>query len=168
MEFSQLGRHCALESCHRLDWLPFQCERCHQHFCLDHRSAASHSCTVVSPPTPAPSLSRHSYINPHRCTAPRCHAREALPNECRNCGANFCLRHRFPTSHACTAKLHPNVIRPRGQGVVPSSASVLKPVTEQPQAAGDCATEARKEEKVERRNSNVAQHSRLLRPQKAN
>ena len=175
MEFAQLGRHCFLESCHRLDWLPFQCDHCHQHFCLDHRSAASHSCTAVPPPAPPPSLTRHSYINPHRCTAPHCHAREALPNHCRNCGANFCLRHRFPTAHTCAAQLHPNVIRKQGQAqaqgaVAPQSSTILSPVSERGQAASDCATEARKEDKAERRrNTNIPGHSRLLQqPQKAN
>ena len=166
MEFGKLGRHCALESCHRLDWLPFQCDHCHESFCLDHRSAASHSCASVPAPSPPPSLVRHSYINPYRCTAPHCHTREALSNTCRNCGHNFCLKHRFPTSHECSAGLPRNVIRKQGQ-LIPQTSTLLQPVQEGVDArvtAGQaCATDVKKEE---RRNTNVAQ-SRLLQPQKA-
>ena len=161
MEFSKLGRHCALESCHRLDFLPFQCDHCHASFCLEHRTVASHSCASAPAPSPPPSLVLHSYINPHRCQAPHCHKREALPNACRNCGMNHCLAHRFPTSHACSAKLPNNVILRKGGAAVPQLSTLLAPVAEQ---SAQCSTEARAEE---RRNTNVAAHSRLLQQQKA-
>jgi predicted nucleic acid binding AN1-type Zn finger protein len=159
MEFSKLGRHCALESCHRLDWLPFQCNNCSLHYCLDHRTPTSHSCAATPTPPPEPSLILHSHINPHRCTAPHCRTREALPNTCRNCGNNFCLRHRFPTQHECTANVGRNVIRKQGE-LVPQSSSLLSPVREESVNGGTaCAEEARKVER--KRNTNVAQ-SRLL------
>jgi hypothetical protein len=41
-----LGAHCAEVGCHKLDFLPFTCDRCHGVFCLDHRDFSHHSCTV--------------------------------------------------------------------------------------------------------------------------
>ncbi len=44
MEFPDLGKHCSLESCKRLDFLPFECNACNKHYCLKHRSYEGHSC----------------------------------------------------------------------------------------------------------------------------
>ncbi|CAM6096252.1 unnamed protein product [Calypogeia fissa] len=43
--FPNLGRHCAEETCHQLDFLPFECDCCKKMFCLDHRSYKAHDCT---------------------------------------------------------------------------------------------------------------------------
>ncbi len=39
-----IGRHCAVETCMQLDFLPFSCDCCSRTFCLDHRSYAAHDC----------------------------------------------------------------------------------------------------------------------------
>ncbi|KAJ3388120.1 hypothetical protein HDU84_000280 [Entophlyctis sp. JEL0112] len=36
------GRHCAVPSCNRLDFLPFVCARCANAYCLDHRLFVHH------------------------------------------------------------------------------------------------------------------------------
>uniref|UniRef100_A0A1J3HI11 Zinc finger AN1 and C2H2 domain-containing stress-associated protein 11 n=1 Tax=Noccaea caerulescens TaxID=107243 RepID=A0A1J3HI11_NOCCA len=43
-EFPDLGKHCSVDICKQIDFLPFTCDRCLQVFCLDHRSYMKHSC----------------------------------------------------------------------------------------------------------------------------
>ena len=164
-EFNRLGRHCALDSCHRLDFLPFDCSLCHLSFCLDHRTPQTHSCTAPAPPQPSPaSLSKLTHMNPHRCSEVGCRRREITANHCRNCGYNFCLAHRFPTQHACNTQLGRNVIRARG-ATTPASSALLQPVglTAAANSGVGCALEERTErEKLKSNNTNVAAQSRLL------
>lgn len=44
MEFPDLGDHCALKNCAKLDFLPFGCHGCGLTFCLDHREPKQHAC----------------------------------------------------------------------------------------------------------------------------
>ncbi|PKA61000.1 Zinc finger AN1 and C2H2 domain-containing stress-associated protein 16 [Apostasia shenzhenica] len=41
---ADLGRHCSVEECKLVDFLPFTCDRCKQVFCLQHRSCTKHQC----------------------------------------------------------------------------------------------------------------------------
>ncbi|KAJ0966301.1 hypothetical protein J5N97_027439 [Dioscorea zingiberensis] len=43
-EFPDLGKHCSVEECKLIDFLPFTCDRCNQVFCLQHRSYSKHLC----------------------------------------------------------------------------------------------------------------------------
>ncbi|KAL9270753.1 Zinc finger AN1 and C2H2 domain-containing stress-associated protein 16-like protein [Drosera capensis] len=43
-EFPNLGKHCFVEDCKQIDFLPFTCDTCRQVFCLDHRSYSQHNC----------------------------------------------------------------------------------------------------------------------------
>ncbi|CAN6844610.1 hypothetical protein Bca52824_029205 [Brassica carinata] len=43
-EFPDLGKHCSVDICKQIDFLPFTCDRCLQVFCLDHRSYMKHTC----------------------------------------------------------------------------------------------------------------------------
>eukprot|EP01103_Thecamoeba_quadrilineata_P020919 TRINITY_DN9254_c0_g1_i1.p1 TRINITY_DN9254_c0_g1~~TRINITY_DN9254_c0_g1_i1.p1 ORF type:complete len:301 (-),score=20.39 TRINITY_DN9254_c0_g1_i1:58-909(-) len=47
MEFPNLGKHCAVEDCKLLDFLPFTCNGCSLTFCLDHRKYVSHHCSLA-------------------------------------------------------------------------------------------------------------------------
>ncbi|XXG46166.1 hypothetical protein AAC387_Pa02g1079 [Persea americana] len=47
-EFPNLGKHCSVEDCNLLDFLPFTCDRCKQVFCSEHRSYMKHSCPKAS------------------------------------------------------------------------------------------------------------------------
>ncbi|KAG0500620.1 hypothetical protein HPP92_000692 [Vanilla planifolia] len=42
--FPNLGKHCSVEDCKLIDFLPFTCDRCDEAFCLQHRSYAKHQC----------------------------------------------------------------------------------------------------------------------------
>uniref|UniRef100_A0A8D0E4J8 AN1-type domain-containing protein n=1 Tax=Salvator merianae TaxID=96440 RepID=A0A8D0E4J8_SALMN len=44
MEFPDLGRHCSVESCKRLDFLPVKCDACTELFCKDHFTYSRHQC----------------------------------------------------------------------------------------------------------------------------
>ncbi|CAJ1967579.1 unnamed protein product [Sphenostylis stenocarpa] len=44
-EFPDLGKHCSVSDCKQIDFLPFTCDRCHQVYCLEHRSYIKHQCT---------------------------------------------------------------------------------------------------------------------------
>lgn len=48
MEFGHVGAHCALSGCHQQDFLPFTCESCKLDFCLAHRLADQHACSVAT------------------------------------------------------------------------------------------------------------------------
>ncbi|PIA53626.1 hypothetical protein AQUCO_00900297v1 [Aquilegia coerulea] len=43
-EFPDLGKHCSVDYCKQIDFLPFTCDRCYKVFCLQHRSFATHHC----------------------------------------------------------------------------------------------------------------------------
>ncbi|KAM7505480.1 hypothetical protein LguiB_004384 [Lonicera macranthoides] len=42
--FPNLGKHCTVDDCKKIDFLPFTCDSCHQVFCLEHRSYIKHQC----------------------------------------------------------------------------------------------------------------------------
>ncbi|KAL3637240.1 AAA ATPase-like protein [Castilleja foliolosa] len=42
--FPNLGKHCSVDVCRQIDFLPFTCDCCQQVFCLDHRSYSRHNC----------------------------------------------------------------------------------------------------------------------------
>lgn len=46
-EFPDLGKHCTVDDCKQIDFLPFTCDRCHQIFCLEHRSYIKHHCPTA-------------------------------------------------------------------------------------------------------------------------
>ncbi|XP_054787082.1 zinc finger AN1 and C2H2 domain-containing stress-associated protein 13 [Prosopis cineraria] len=43
-EFPDLGKHCAVDDCKLIDFLPFTCDRCNQVYCLEHRGYIKHQC----------------------------------------------------------------------------------------------------------------------------
>lgn len=42
--FPDLGKHCSVEDCKLIDFLPFTCDCCDKVFCLEHRSYSKHQC----------------------------------------------------------------------------------------------------------------------------
>ncbi|KFM77539.1 AN1-type zinc finger protein 2B, partial [Stegodyphus mimosarum] len=44
MEFPDLGSHCYVKTCNKLDFLPMKCDACSNIFCKDHFSYILHSC----------------------------------------------------------------------------------------------------------------------------
>lgn len=45
MEFPQLGQHCSVKTCNRLDFLPMKCDACSSIFCKDHIKYDEHQCS---------------------------------------------------------------------------------------------------------------------------
>lgn len=43
-QFPDLGKHCSVDDCKLIDFLPFTCDSCHRVFCLEHRSYGKHHC----------------------------------------------------------------------------------------------------------------------------
>ncbi|KAJ3674644.1 hypothetical protein LUZ60_005260 [Juncus effusus] len=48
-EFPNLGKHCSVEDCKQIDFLPFTCDRCKEVFCLQHRNYTTHQCPIANP-----------------------------------------------------------------------------------------------------------------------
>ena len=44
MEFAHVGAHCFFENCKQQDFLPFECEFCHDIHCASHRRPDDHKC----------------------------------------------------------------------------------------------------------------------------
>ncbi|CAF1200494.1 unnamed protein product [Rotaria sordida] len=44
MEFPQLGQHCSVKTCNRLDFLPMKCDSCAAILCKDHIKYDEHQC----------------------------------------------------------------------------------------------------------------------------
>lgn len=47
-EFSNLGKHCFVDDCRQIDFLPFTCDCCHQVYCLEHWSYNRHHCPTAN------------------------------------------------------------------------------------------------------------------------
>lgn len=45
MELPDLGKHCTVSSCNKLDFLPIKCDACSQIFCEEHYQYAVHDCS---------------------------------------------------------------------------------------------------------------------------
>eukprot|EP00045_Choanoeca_perplexa_P009401 m.90431 g.90431 ORF g.90431 m.90431 type:complete len:161 (-) comp14882_c0_seq3:20-502(-) len=48
MELPALGNHCSQSACSKLDFLPFNCHKCHKVFCEDHYKASTHTCGTAA------------------------------------------------------------------------------------------------------------------------
>ncbi|KAI0504827.1 hypothetical protein KFK09_015780 [Dendrobium nobile] len=46
--FAVLSKHCGVEECELIDFMPFNCDRCDQVFCLHHRNSTEHLCPVAN------------------------------------------------------------------------------------------------------------------------
>ncbi|KAJ7383996.1 AN1-type zinc finger protein 1 [Desmophyllum pertusum] len=101
-EFPELGKHCDVQTCKRLDFLPFLCNGCSGTFCLEHRSKASHSCTVGDQKdeenSAKPLITTENRLE---CAFEECTSHELVPVICEHCHNNYCLRHRHQVDHQC-------------------------------------------------------------------
>ncbi|XP_069456825.1 AN1-type zinc finger protein 1 [Ovis canadensis] len=93
-----VGRHCQVERCRRLDFLPFVCDGCSGVFCLEHRSRESHSCPEVTVINERPESDPRAS---HPCSFTDCAERGLVPLMCPYCEKDFCLRHRRQSDHEC-------------------------------------------------------------------
>ncbi|CAK9179590.1 unnamed protein product [Ilex paraguariensis] len=71
--FPNLGKHCSVDDCKLIDFLPFTCDCCNQVFCLEHRSYNKHHCpkankndvTVIVCPLCAKGVNLVSDVDPN-------------------------------------------------------------------------------------------------------
>jgi len=108
-----IGSHCSLDTCNRLDFLPFVCESCNGCFCLAHRTESAHNCKKagawLSSFQPSVSASttprnpRNLLASP--CAANKCKTVINTPNHpgvnCPQCRKQYCLQHRLSDNHEC-------------------------------------------------------------------
>lgn len=131
-----VGAHCAVASCHQLDFLPFVCDLCEKAFCLDHRTYAAHSCPkaddrdcrvilcpicknsvkIVHGEDVNVTFDRHR-ASPEckqkekkkRCPVTNCKEKLTFSNtfDCPKCKKSVCLTHRFDDAHECIKTIAP-------------------------------------------------------------
>ena len=117
------GTHCTLASCHALTWLPIACPSCRRAFCEQHHQPEAHAC-----PVPARMAASTSVTSPSRwpCSKAGCQRlslqvrasdtplAHAAPR-CERCQQYFCVAHRAPYAHHCTAPAPPTPGQRRAQ-----------------------------------------------------
>ncbi|GMT04436.1 hypothetical protein PENTCL1PPCAC_26610, partial [Pristionchus entomophagus] len=91
-ELLHLGKNCALSNCQLLDFTPFECRDCSNHFCSTHRFA--HNCPnkIVRTLTEVPAGSGGPSLRPYLCSLNGCHGAESIKVVCPGCELNFCLK----------------------------------------------------------------------------
>ncbi|XP_060077045.1 AN1-type zinc finger protein 1-like [Ylistrum balloti] len=97
-EFPDLGKHCSLQSCKQLDFLPYDCDGCGKTFCGDHKFPDNHKCDQVNKHTAS---GDYSGDKSYSCTFEGCQGRELMKVTCMECEKNFCLSHRHQSDHNC-------------------------------------------------------------------
>ncbi len=122
-----IGKHCQMEYCNQLDFLPFFCQSCNRTFCLDHRSESSHQCTKAgawAARRRQALLAKHSAgegktmrdaVSQKPCADPKCKTTIGTSLStgvhCSTCNRDYCLKHRLREDHDC-ANLIPIGARP--------------------------------------------------------
>ncbi|KAH6611868.1 hypothetical protein C7974DRAFT_406448 [Boeremia exigua] len=128
-DVENIGRHCQLEYCGQLDFLPFPCASCKKYYCLDHRSETAHACTDArnrqksdtkeekENTTTEPPKSISSTWRPEGpCARPSCKTRIDGHThnggvECPRCNRRYCMTDRHEEKHDCKT-LEPIGARP--------------------------------------------------------
>jgi|UniRef100_A0AC35G581 hypothetical protein len=98
-EFPGLGQHCSLESCNRLDYMPFQCQKCEKSFCGDHRF--NHGCDIKEDRKVDLKDGGGTFALYALCSAKDCHEKCFDSIRCSKCENNFCNKHRNYEDHGC-------------------------------------------------------------------
>lgn len=136
-EVEAIGAHCQLEYCNVLDFLPFRCESCKGHFCLDHRTESAHKCPKKGEWArrkvdrnseelpPKPTLLNHE----RQCASVSCKTlidtARTQGVQCTRCNRRYCLKHRFEEDHDCK-NLTPLGARPQNSVQVRTQTALSK------------------------------------------
>ncbi|KAI3322101.1 AN1-like zinc finger protein [Xylariaceae sp. AK1471] len=123
-----IGKHCQLEYCNQLDFLPFFCQSCKKTFCLDHRTEDAHKCenrgawaerrrqAQLARPSAGEGKRMRDYVSQKPCAATDCKTTigtSLVPGvHCASCNHDYCLKHRLREEHDCKNKV-PVGARPR-------------------------------------------------------
>ncbi|KAI0200016.1 AN1-like zinc finger protein [Astrocystis sublimbata] len=119
-DLTDIGRHCQLEYCNQLDFLPFFCQSCKRTFCLDHRTEDSHKCenkgawaerrrqAQLARPAAGEGRRMRDYVTEKPCAADNCKTTvgtSLVPGvHCATCNHDYCLKHRLREEHDCKNK----------------------------------------------------------------
>lgn len=93
IDFISIGTQCSVPHCRQLDFLPFTCDACGTHTCLEHRQPEAHGCTA---PLHSQQGRRQHYATPFFPRCPDCNqlvfvSRE---NKSSSCNSNNNSRNR--------------------------------------------------------------------------
>ncbi|XP_076352999.1 AN1-type zinc finger protein 1-like isoform X3 [Tachypleus tridentatus] len=105
-EFPDLGKHCHISSCNKLDFLPFCCDYCHRDFCLEHHSPVIHHCDALQN-KPAGKKTSTTESLKQKCCVKTCNQKELISVTCNFCGEIVCLHHRHQVDHSCVKIVSP-------------------------------------------------------------
>jgi len=116
-----IGKHCQLEYCNQLDFLPFFCQSCKKTFCLDHRTEDAHKCenkgawaarrreAQISRPAAGEGKRMRDLVSQKPCAATDCKTTigtSLVPGvHCSSCNYDYCLKHRLREEHDCQNKI---------------------------------------------------------------
>ncbi|KAI1478347.1 hypothetical protein K445DRAFT_335580 [Daldinia sp. EC12] len=120
-DVSLIGKHCQLEYCNQLDFLPFFCQSCKKTFCLDHRSESAHKCAnagawaerrrqaQLAKPSAGEGKRMRDLVSQKPCAATDCKTivgTSLVPGvHCSSCNRDYCLKHRLKEEHDCKNKI---------------------------------------------------------------
>lgn len=96
MEFPKTGSRCSLETCQRLDFLPFTCDKCRAIFCKEHFHVSCHRCCKLV--DQAPLGKTRNTISAYHCSEDSCRSTSSIEIPCAKCARHFCIAHRY---HGC-------------------------------------------------------------------
>ena len=98
-----IGLHCPLEKCQKLDFLPIKCHFCGKSFCEDHYLPEQHECPSIPSSADAQSSAQKPQIEYETCYLSNCSLSEkkGAKVKCDKCNQLFCLGHRHPDQHSC-------------------------------------------------------------------
>ncbi|KAI6227186.1 hypothetical protein M3Y95_00700200 [Aphelenchoides besseyi] len=100
-EFPELGVHCSLKTCNKLDFFPFLCKLCKTFYCADHRF--EHSCQPDEHQLLRVEKSSSGQLKKFLCSMSGCFNTEYSKIECSQCQRHFCMTHRQCEDHECEA-----------------------------------------------------------------
>ncbi|XP_062918062.1 AN1-type zinc finger protein 1 isoform X2 [Mobula hypostoma] len=122
----EIGKHCTVQHCRQLDFLPFVCDACSGTYCLEHRNKDAHGCSGVLIRKEPVQSEGSSYS----CSFKSCKANELVPIICPECNKHFCLKHRHQSDHDCekqqVSKSHLFVIQQSKEEAVANKAIPVK------------------------------------------
>ncbi|KZM20789.1 uncharacterized protein EKO05_0010864 [Ascochyta rabiei] len=105
-DVDDIGKHCQMEYCGRLDFLPFPCQWCNKDFCVDHKSIEAHKCPDVKSVENGTSTTyAHESGRERPCSKPSCKNVIDTPLiggvDCPRCNRRYCMTHRHEEQHDC-------------------------------------------------------------------
>ncbi len=95
---ANIGEHCSVSDCNRLDFLPIVCPKCSLIFCKDHFGLTAHNCSVLNRPIKNNTVASTSKVNAFTCRHENCLSKEIIEFICEFCHLNFCKAHRLASS----------------------------------------------------------------------